>query len=153
MPKSTMEEEAQWKLPLDTPLPAALVKVSTRTIDYTDKKTNKPASFDKWEWEFAITEGEYAGLSAWGDTEDKLTTHPDNKVRQWAETLRGKEFELGEGLDTDDLLGLECVITVDNTIYTKKDGTLSYLCPVSDVFPKDALAGADPWQPTQEPPF
>lgn len=147
MPKTTMEEEAQWKLPAETPLPAVLVKVTTKTIEFTNKKTQKPDSFDKWEWEFAITEGEYAGLSAWGDTEDRLTSHPDNKVRQWAETLRGKEFDLGEGLDTDDLLGLACLITVDNKTHEKKDGSKSYYCPVADVYPSDALPQ------DEEPPF
>ena len=137
MPKDTMSEEKQWKLPAETPLSAQLTAVVEREIPYTDKKTGKPATFVKWEWEFGITEGEYAGLSAWGDTEDRLTNHPDNKVRQWAETLRGREFDMGEGLDTDDLLGLPCTIVVDNTTYTKKDGTDSYLCPVVDVFPAD----------------
>jgi len=135
MPSTEMKEEQQWKLPKETPLAAQLTAVVEREIPYVDKKTGKDAVFTKWEWEFAITEGEYAGLSAWGDTEDRLTNHPDNKVRQWAETLRGREFDMGEGLDTDDLLGLPCTITVDNTEYTKKDGTVSYLTPVMDVYP------------------
>lgn len=144
MPSTEMKEEEKWKLPAETLLPATLVAVVEREIPYTDKKTGKDATFTKWEWEFAINEGEYAGLSAWGDTEDRLTNHPDNKVRQWAETLRGSAFDMGEGLDTDDLLGLPCQITVDNTEYTKKDGTTSYLCPVLDVFPADV---------DDEPPF
>lgn len=137
MPKQTMKEEQQWKLPKETPLPAQLTAVVEREIPYKDKKTGADATFTKWEWEFGITEGEYAGLSAWGDTEDRLTNHPDNKVRQWAETIRGAEFDMGEGLDTDDLLGLPCTILVDNTEYTKKDGTTSYLCPVVDVYPAE----------------
>lgn len=144
MPKSQLEEEKQWKLPADEPLQATLVKVDERVIPFKNKRTGADDSFTKWEWEFEITEGEYAGLHAWGSSEDRLTTHPDNKVRQWAEALRGREFELGEGLDTDDLLGLLCVITVDNTEHEKKDGTISYLCPVKDVFPDGAIA-TDPW--------
>ena len=147
MPSTTMQEEEKWKLPTDTLFPATLVAVREREIPYKSKKTGEDAVFTKWEWEFAITEGPYAGLSAWGDTEDRLTNHPDNKVRQWAETLRGREFELGEGLDTDDLLGLPCQITVENTTYEKKDGTTSYLTPVLDVFPADAGVQDD------EPPF
>lgn len=147
MPKATMEEEDQWKLPAETPLTATLVSVKTKTINWNDKNTGEAKSRDKWEWEFSITEGPYAGLSAWGETEDKLTTHPDNKVRQWAETLRGKPFEIGEGIDTDDLLGMVAIITVDNTVYVKKDGENSYLCPISDVFPADALVQSE------DPPF
>lgn len=148
MPSSTMEEEEQWKLPKDVPLPAQLAAVTEREIPYVDKKTGESKVFVKWEWEFDITEGEHAGLKAWGDTDPKLTNHPDNRVRQWAETLRGNPFDMGEGLETDDLLGLPCLIVVDNTVYTKKDGTASYLTPVTDVFPADGgFAQSD------EPPF
>jgi len=147
MPSSTMEEEQQWKLPKDTALPAQLVAVTEREIPYTDKKTGEAKVFSKWEWEFDIVEGEYAGLESLGDTEDRLTNHPDNKVRQWAETLRGSEFEIGEGLNTDDLLGLPCLLVVDNTTYTNKDGKTSYLTPITDLFPSDAIPQSD------EPPF
>lgn len=147
MPSSTMEHEDEWKLPKDVPLPAMLASVKEESYPYTNKK-GEPATFTKWVWEFQITDGDYAGLRAWGDTAPKLTNHPDNKVRQWAETLRGSEFELGEGLDTDDLLGLPCIITVENIKEEKKGspGEFFYKTPVADVFPIDA------YQP-DEPPF
>lgn len=144
MPKSEMTNEEKWKLPKETLLPAVLKSVDEQTIKFVNKKTGKDDSFTKWTWEFEVIEGQYEGLRAWGDTEPRLTNHPENKVRQWGETLRGAEFEMGEGLDTDDLLGLTCCITVDNTEYEKKDGTVSYLCPVLDVFPPDALADNEP---------
>lgn len=143
MPSSTMEHEDEWKLPKDVPLPAELQAVTEKVINY--KRDGKDKSFTKWEWEFKIVDGEYAGLRAWGETEDRLTTHPDNKVRQWAETLRDKPFDLGEGLDTDDLLNLPCTIVVDNTVRDKPDGGKFYNCPVVDVLP--AGVGSD------EPPF
>lgn len=145
MPNTTMQEEEKWKLPADTLFPATLTAVTEVEIPYTDKKTGAPATFTKWQWEFSITEGEYAGLRAWGDTEDRLTNHPENKVRQWAETLRGAPYDIGEGLDTDDLLGLPCLVTVTNETYDKKDGTTGYKSPVADVFPADGQA--------DEPPF
>lgn len=143
MPESTMTHEDEWKLPADTPLPAVLNAVTEKSFPY--KKDGQDKTFTKWEWEFEITEGEYSGLRAWGSTEDRLTNHPENKVRQWGETLRGKPFDLGEGFSTDDVLGLPCVITVDNTIYEKK-GTneKSYLCPVADVFPADSVQDEEP---------
>ena len=144
MPSSTMTNEEQYKLPKETLLPAVLKSVEEKVIPYINKNTGKDDSFVKWTWEFEIIDGDYMGLHAWGDTEPRLTNHPDNKVRQWAETLRGSEFDMGEGLDTDDLLGLTCCITVDNTEYKKKDGTTSYLCPVLDVFPPDAIADNAP---------
>lgn len=137
MPKSTMTEESEYRLPKDTLFPAILEAVTVKTIKY--KKDGKDKSFDKWEWEFKITDGEYAGLSAYGETEDRLTTHPDNKVRQWGEVLRGGvEFEVGESIDTDDLIGLPCVITVTHEEpREKKNGEgFFYGCPVADVFPE-----------------
>ena len=134
MPSATMKNEDEFKLPKETLLPATLLAVEEKNIPYVDKN-GKDQTFTKWTWEFEIVDGDYAGLHAWGDTEPRLTNHPDNKVRQWAETLRGSEFELGEGLDTDDLLGLSCVITVDNVVHTKKNGEKSYLTPVLDVYP------------------
>jgi hypothetical protein len=162
MPSSTMQDEPEYKLPKETLFPAMLKAVSEREIKFTNKK-GEPDTFYKWEWEFEITDGEYAGLRAWGDTEDRLTNREDNKVRQWAETLRGAPFEMGEGLNTDDLLGLECVITVDNVEHQKKDGSgkKSYLCPVIDVYPAEVLASGVTSAPgttgslwdTGEPPF
>lgn len=145
MPSSTMEHEDEWKLPKETPFPAILSSVTEKSYPY--KKDGKDEVFVKWEWEFQITDGEFAGLRAWGETEPKLTNHAGNKVRQWAETLRGAEFEMGEGLDTDDLLSLPCVITVDNLKELKKGtaDTYYYKSPVCDVFPADSLG--------DEPPF
>lgn len=143
MPSATMREEDKYKLPADTLFSATLLSVKEVTIPYT--KDGEERTFTKWTWEFEITGGQYEGLHAWGDTEDRLTNHPDNRVRQWAETLRGAGFEIGEGLETDDLLGLPCRITVENKEHVKKNGDKSYLCPVVDVFP---ASGDD-----DEPPF
>jgi hypothetical protein len=144
-----MEHEDEWKLPEEFPMPAELSKVEEKSFPYKIKSgPNKgdDAVFVKWEWEFKIIDGEYAGLRAWGETEPKLTNHPDNKVRQWAETLRGAEFDMGEGLDTDDLIGLPCVITVAHLKEEKKNapGEFYYKTPVADVFPADSLGNDEP---------
>ena len=139
MPSSTMEDQPEWKLPKETLLPAVLNSVEEKSYPYTiktGKRAGEEDVFTKWVWEFQITDGEYAGLRAWQDTDPKLTNHPDNLVRQYAETLLGTAFELGQGLDTDDLTGLPCVITVDNTI-EERNGQKYYKTPVMDVFPAD----------------
>ena len=140
MPKTTVEEQEKWKLPKEEPLPAQLKSVTEKTI--TPRDTTK-APFTKWVWEFDITDGEYAGLRAWGETEDRMTNHPNNRVRQWAETLLGTSFDLGDDLDTDDLLGLQCSIVVAHEERTKANGEPFYGTPVVEVFP---------WEDT-EPPF
>lgn len=144
MPKATMKDQDEYPLPENTPFPAILESVSTRTIRYKDKETHEDKSFDKWEWVFQITEGEYAGLKAYGETEDRLTNHPDNKVRQWAETLLDFQFDVGYDLDTDHLIGLPCVVTVSNDPpREKRDGGKFYPCPVRDVFP-EGTTGTEP---------
>lgn len=132
MPKSTLSEEAEFKLPKDEPLVCQLNKVEVKTINY--KKNGEDRSFDRWIWEFEVIDGPYAGLRAWAETEDRLTTHPDNKVRQFAEALIGAEFEIGQDLDTDDLLGLPCEVVVDNIVEEGKERNY-YKCPVAQVWP------------------
>lgn len=132
-----MTEQSEYRLPDNTYFPAVLESVSVRTVSYTSKRDGKEQSFDKWEWEFKITDGDYAGMVAYGETEDRLTTREDNKVRYWAEALRGVPFELGEGLDTDDLIGLPCTITVEHgEPREKRDGGMFYPCPVHQVWPE-----------------
>ena len=107
MPKSTMRQESEYPLPADVLLPAALATVEDRTYEFTYQahhkrvqsgtaKLGEKGTVEKWVWKFAITDGPYTGLHAWGETEAFLSSHPDNKVRQWAEALRGAEFEPGE---------------------------------------------------------
>lgn len=151
MPKSIMEEESLYKLPEDTFFPAELIAVVEKEFPFTYKKgenAGQPGIFRKWEWEFKITEGEFAGLHAWGETEPKLTNHPDNKVRQWGEVLRDAPFKIGEGIDTDLLLALTCTITVSHEAVTRGDGSTMYKTPVKDVLPAGLAA-----EMNGEPPF
>lgn len=143
MPQATTEDP--YKLPKDTPFKVVLNKVDEKVIPFRNKD-GKDDSFTKWTWEFEILEGDKAGLKVWVDTEPRITTGESDKVRQIAETLLGRTFELGEGLDTDLLLGLQAVITVDNVERAKKDGGTSYTTPLAEIFPADAL-------PESEAPF
>ena len=140
MPKATMREEALYALPAGEYFPAELNSVSEREIKFFKKDkngvtTNEESSFTKWVWEFRITGGDYAGMRAWGDTEDRITNREDNKVRQWAEALLNAEIQIGDEFDTDAVIGLPCMISVRHQEHTKKDGTKSYFCPVDEVLP------------------
>ena len=148
MPKTTAREESKFALPAEVALPAILNSVTEEEVPYTDKKTGEARTFRKWSWEFQIADGDYAGLRAWGETESFLSTHPNNKVRQFAEALLGGvEFEIGQDLDTDDLISLPCEIVVAHETYNKKDGTEGYKCPITQVFPAGTSYSPD------EPPF
>lgn len=161
MPQSTMVHEDAYPLPEDTPFPAVLRSVKAdetkfqykahhKSVKEGKRQVGEEGTISRWRWEFEITDGDYAGLRAWGDTEDRLTNREDNRVRQWAETLQGSVFEMGDGLNTDDLIGLPCIITVKHEEpRPKADGTNFYPCPVQDVFPAGSLDSSY----SQEPPF
>ena len=152
MPKATMKEEAEYRLPEDTLFPAVLDEVAVRTIEYTlkkdrgTKKAGEKDSFDKWVWKFRITDGPFKDDIAYGESEDRLTNREDNVVRQWAETLLGREIEIGEEFDTDSILGLPCQVTVKHEEpREKKDGGMFYGCPVDEVFPVSGAADFNPF--------
>lgn len=145
MPKSTMKEEPQWRLPKDVPLPAVLNSVTEENVKGTSRTTGKPYDFWKWNWEFQIADGEYQGIKVWEDTDAEFTNHPGNKVRLYAEALLGAEMELGMGLDTDELIGLPCEIVVDNTEYENAKGEVKYITPITQIFP--AGTSIDPGEP------
>jgi len=152
MPTATKREASEYRLPEGEYFPAVLKAVTEREIPYTIKrgpKAGEKATFKKWEWEFEITGGEFEGVGAYGDTEAELTTREDNLVRQWGETLLGRELELGEDFDTDLVLEIPCLISVRHDEPRKRsDGTNFYPCPVNEVFP---LTGQDLTQATQDP--
>jgi hypothetical protein len=146
MPKSTVQEEDPYKLPEDTHFPARLNKVEQKSREFVYKKG--PQAGEKgervwWEWEFQITEGEYAPLKGYGETEPKTTVTPDgsrNKAAMWIEALRDMEVSFGEDIDTDDYNGLPCAITVRHESRERSDGQgMFYSTPVKDVYPERIL--------------
>lgn len=148
MPTTTMEHEDPWKFDEGELYPANLTKVTetTRTITRGDRKGE---DFTKWEWEFTISEGQHAGLRAWGETDSKMSSHPANKCRPWAEALRGDvPFAVGEGLNTDDLIGLPCYLQVRHVEYTKSDGSPGFKEPVVSVLSEVSIN-----ELANEPPF
>lgn len=158
MPKATVEEQSEYPLPADTMFPAQLNKVTEneRTFQYKShhkavqegrKKAGEQGSFVKWSWEFGITTGPHAGMTAYGDTDAKITNRADDNVRQWAETLLGREMQIGEELDTDLLIGLPCQVTVrhDDPVPRRDGNGNFYPCPVDEVFPADGSADFVPF--------
>lgn len=149
MPQTTMRHEDEYPVPAGIPLPAVLNAVTERVIEFVrkddnydgSKKKGDKDSFTKWKWEFKVTDGEYAGMKLYGETEDRLTNREDNLVRQWSETLLNATIEVGQGLNTDDLIGLPCIVTVRHEEpREKRDGGKFYPCPVDEVFPASSSA-------------
>ena len=62
------------------------------------------------------------GSTIFGSVSAKLTSHPDNKLRQWIEALLDMELEPGFEFDTEMLVGRKARAVIGN--YTKKDSTV-----------------------------
>lgn len=131
MPKAAVTEATNYPIPEGEIVPVFLVSVEEFSAPYT-VKTGKNAGaqrvFEKWEWTFKISDGEYAGLELKGSTEPKVTNGDTpsgslNLARPFVEALLGRELGLGEPVDTDELLGLPAQATVKHLEpRAKKDG-------------------------------
>jgi len=142
--------------------------VEAVNIDYTVKKgpnAGKPGKFHKWEWTFSVYDGEYAGLNVRGNSEPRITSMEERTgslhlARNWVEALLGRELQLGEEVDTDDLIGLAGVGTVTHLEpRAKKDGEgMWFNVELDELFPAGSMGtqtpAADPWAASKgEVPF
>jgi hypothetical protein len=156
MPKSEMKQESEYMIPEETPVPARLDSVEVKEFQSKDRqtkqylvdpKTGDPVMYKKWKWTFHVVDGPYAGVNVSQMTVPYISTRADNVVRQWAETLTGKQWGEAEGIDTDALVGLRCLLTVKHQAPRPKqngDG-MWYGLDVGDLFPADALADSPPF--------
>lgn len=155
MPKSDMKQESEYMIPEETPVPARLDSVETMEFQSKDRETGnylfdsngEPQMYKKWKWTFHVVDGPYAGVNVSDMTVPYISTRADNVVRQWAETLTGKQWGEAEGIDTDELIGLRCLLTVSHQKpRPKKNGDgMWYGLNVGDLFPADALADSPPF--------
>jgi hypothetical protein len=80
---------------------------------------NAGGTFTKLDWKFKVVDGMYEGLVLSGKTGSELSVHPENDYRHYAEALLQQPLDLGQPLDTDDLLGLVADALVIHEAYTK----------------------------------
>lgn len=143
----TVEDAPDLTIPEDTILRARLNDISDKTLNWKDRKTgeDKSSVILEWAWE-VVGEGEYKGRTVKGTCDAKISNHPNNKFRVWAESLLGRELPMGMGVDTDDLIGLVADISVghrpDRKDPAKKWEFVDEVIPVSGGFTVDS-----------EPPF
>lgn len=141
----TVEDEPDRTIPEDTILRARLVDVKEKTINWKDKRTNEAKSADLLEWWFEVTDdrvedGLYKERKIKGECNAKLTNHPGNRFRLWAEAILGRELPVGKGVDpVDDLVGLSCDITVKHREY-EKNGERRIAEELDEVMP---ISGTD----------
>lgn len=151
MPSTEKKEVAEsdlYRHPENEYFPARLSKVEERSFEWHQKDFNtKELKYDGagqpimrsktvWRWHFEITDGEFQGDNVNGETENEITTLEDNICRQWAEALLGAEINVGDGFDTDTVLGVGCMVRLaHDKPYRRADGTMGYFSSVVEVMP------------------
>lgn len=141
MVRAVVEDQPDRTIPEDTLLRATLVEVTDKTIEWKDRQTGEDKSAVLLEWWFKITDnkvedGLYEGRKVKGETDAKITNHPNNRFRSWAEALLGRDLPVGAGIDTDDdLVGLSCLISVRHRDYTNKQGEKRVAEDIDEVLP------------------
>lgn len=154
----TVEDAPDLTLPEDTIFRAQLKEMKVHEFKWTD--FNDPGSPGvgvpkvgqtlQWWWEVK-SDNEYNGRKVKGECDPKISNHPRNRFRQWAEALLGRELPQGMTVDIDDLVGLVADITIKHRP-DKKDPSKKYE-EVNDVITvsSSSTSGGGGW--SDEPPF
>ena len=174
MPRATAQEVTEadfYPLPEGPLFTAQLISCVEDPVNFTYKKGPKagqPGGFMKWKWTFVIVEGEHLGTELTGSSEPKITSAVDADflplARPYVEGLLGRPIEIGEEIDTDDLVGLTCQVSVRHLPKRpRKDGDgYWYNVEIAEVFhPPTGVgeesqdqSGTNPQVPGyDEPPF
>lgn len=130
------------------PYNARVVSVDLKTKPFNDDEGNP---VKKWEFKFKISsDDEHDGRFLWGETPARVTNHPDNKFRNWAEAVTGERKPALYKINTDDLVDRDCMIVVGKDV-KERNGQEKIRNFVREVHPtKDAavrLAAADAQDP------
>lgn len=91
-------------------LNARLLSVELTTKPFNDDKTGEPVK--KFTFKFRVDSAEYPDKLIWGECGTRITNHPDNKFRTWAEAILGQRIPASYRGNTDDLLDRDCRIVV-----------------------------------------
>lgn len=104
MPVFGAEESTFEMIPEGTIVAAKVLSIVPVTLQFGPKLN----------WKFEVTEpGDWQGYKINGSTTQNFTLHEKCKLMQWASALLGRVFEVGDQLDTDDLIGLPCRILIE----------------------------------------
>lgn len=104
MVKMTAEESSFEMIPEGEIVAAKVVGIEGKSFDWGDRLN----------WKFEVTEkGTWEGYKINGSTSLKFTIDPPSKFYEWSVELLGRTFEVGESVETDDLIGLPCRIEIE----------------------------------------
>lgn len=113
---------------------------------FTDENGNK---IKKFEFHFKlITDDAHDGRDLWGETPTTFNTHPECRLKLWAEALLGQRLPARFRLDLDTLRDRKCIVVVGRREYVK-DGETKVRNFVRDVQPtrQNAIALASEDEP------
>lgn len=104
MVKMTAEESSFEMIPEGEIVAAKVVGIEGKSFDWGERLN----------WKFEVTEeGTWEGYKINGSTSLKFTIDPPSKFYEWSVELLGRTFEIGESVETDDLIGLPCRIEIE----------------------------------------
>lgn len=133
MPVMTAEESSFEMIPEGTIIAAKVAEIEKKTLDFGDRLN----------WKFEITEsGPYKEYKINGSTSLKFTIDPPSKFYEWAVQLTGRTFEVGESVDTDDLIGLPCRIEIEHQ-QDKQDEERYWMRVATVIGPRDSTKTAE----------
>lgn len=104
MPVLEASESSFEMIPEGDIVAAKVAEIEQKTLDFGERLN----------WKFEVTEAQWEGYKINGSTSMKFTIDPPSKFYEWAVQLLGRTFELGENIDTDDLIGLQCRIEIEH---------------------------------------
>lgn len=87
---------------------------TAKLLTVTPKQVGKGTKL-KWKWE--IVEGEFAEKWAWGECWDNLDQSESCTWRRWHEALVERPVDIGENIDTDDVLNMMAYVQITHRSY------------------------------------
>lgn len=115
---------------------------TAKLLDVTPKPVGSGVKL-KWKWE--IVEGEFSTRWVWGECWDNLDQSDGCVWRRWHEALVERPVELGENIDTDDVINYMAQVRVSHRSYYKDgiedDAHLRTVAEITD--DPDAVQGVN----------
>lgn len=112
------------KYPVGSRVSARVADIELDEWSFTDKKTNELKNVQQIKWTFTIMDkGTWQGKDVFGKTTTNFVAHPNCKAYSWASAITQREPAEGESLDTDQLIGLPCVIEIGHSKPDKEGRT------------------------------
>ena len=118
----------------DEIFPATLVEVKLVEKPFVDDKTGEKVKKISFKFRLDAEGDPHDGDFKWGETGTRFNTHPDCRLKNWAEAILGRELVKGYQLDTDDLLDQKCRVVIGRREYDK-DGQTKIHNSVKDLMP------------------